>query len=184
MRKRMTAHQPPQSHQPSPCRAIPFHSLHRIFRAGRNVAACRRKHRRDSPLVPSQQLQSGALGNLAHRIQSRALRLGEFRSNPAADLSPILPASFCSITRKARLTSFTTSAKSAVNSDFFGLITTSALAPASGRVSRTASRKRRFIRLRSTAPPSPRPTVNPMRSPEATEDLAASVAWPGSCRCR
>jgi hypothetical protein len=33
------------------------------------------------------------------------------------------------------------------------LMTTSAFAPASGRVSRTASRKRRFIRLRCTAPP-------------------------------
>jgi hypothetical protein len=184
MGKRMTAPEPPQSHQPSPRHAIPFHSLHRIFRAGRNVAACRRKHRRDSPLVASQQLQSDALGNLAHRIQLPALRLPEFRSHPAADLSPILPASFCSITTKARLTSFTTSAKSTVNSDFFGLITTSALAPASGRVNRTASRKRRFIRLRSTAPPSARLTVNPMRSPETREALAASVAWPGSCRGR
>jgi hypothetical protein len=51
------------------------------------------------------------------------------------------------------------------------LITTSAATPATGRDMRTASRKRRFIRLRSTAPPSARPTVNPIRSPCGADTL-------------
>src|ERR1035437_9483715 len=66
MRKGVTPQQPPQSHQPSAQRAIPFHRLHRVFRAGRNIAARRRKHRRDRPLITPQQLQRSEFGKLAH----------------------------------------------------------------------------------------------------------------------
>ncbi len=57
-------------------------------------------------------------------------------------------------------------------------MTTSAAGPATGLVSRTASRKRRFIRLRCTAPPKARPTVNPTRNPEPVADgaVVTSVA--------
>ena len=82
-----------------------------------------------------------------------------------------LPASFCSMISNARRTSFTKSAKSTASTDFLGLMTTSALDPAIGRVSRTASRRRRFIRLRCTAPPSARPTVNPMRRARSLRPL-------------
>src|ERR1700674_1775116 len=181
MRKRMTSQHPPQSHQASAHRATPLHSFHRVFRAGGNVTARWREKRRDNPLITSQQLKRNEFCYLAHLIQLRALRLPESRSNPPADFSPVLFMSFCSMTTKARLTSFSTSAKSTVHSHLFALITTSAFTPLAGRVSRTASRKRRFIRLRCTAPPSARPTVNPMGSPEpvGSADFAT-----GSARCQ
>ena len=73
-----------------------------------------------------------------------------------------------------------TPAKSMVSNDFFGLITTSALTAEGIRESRTASRSRRFMRFRCTAPPSARPTVNPTRVPEG-----AAVPVPcASCRAK
>ena len=83
---------------------------------------------------------------------------------------------FCSMTTKARRTSFTIESKSAVNTIFLGLMTTSAGISVPGRVRRTASRRRRFMRLRWTAPPRARPTVNPTRRP-------AQVPVE-SCRCQ
>src|ERR1700722_14656420 len=53
-RKRMTAHEPPQSHQPATPRPIPLHSLNRIFRTRGNIPARRQKQRRDRPLITSQ----------------------------------------------------------------------------------------------------------------------------------
>jgi hypothetical protein len=200
-RQRMTAQQPHQSHQPTAQRSIPLNCLRRIFRAGRNVAARRRNHRRDRPLVASQQPQHNEFGNLAHSRFRAAQRFSaaikslydckgfsplglsrELRSGAPATL----PATFCSITTKARLSSFTIAVKSTVSNDFFGLITiststTSAFAPAGVSVSRTASRKRRFIRLRCTAPPRARPTVNPIRGPDATGAFAPP---PPSGRCQ
>jgi hypothetical protein len=173
VRKWMAAQKSHECHESSPYHPITFHRFHRILRAGRNVAARRREHRRDGPLVSSQHLQANEFGKLAHgnRLQAPGFRRADvFCSVPIAVGVP--PASFSSITTNARPTSFTTSPKSTVKSPFFGLMTTSALAPTGGRVSRTASRNRRFIRLRSTAPPSARPTVNPMRSPETPGGFA------------
>ena len=89
-------------------------------------------------------------------------------------------ASFFSMTTKAWRTSFSNASKLVVNSTFFGLITTSAPGPGRGRVRRTASRKRRFMRLRWTAPPRARPTVNPIRRP----GIAGTLAEPAVCRSR
>ena len=83
------------------------------------------------------------------------------------------------MTTKARRTSFSTASKSLVSNDFFGLMTMSALTSAGGRDNRTASRSRRFMRLRSTAPPRARPTVNPTRSPRA--GVAFMLAGSPSC---
>src|SRR5439155_762730 len=69
------------------------------------------------------------------------------------------------ITSKARPTSLRNSAKSACNNDFFGLITTSKGPASNCACNRTASRKRRFIKFLSTAPPRFLPTVKPTRSP-------------------
>lgn len=141
------------------------HRLHGIFGTGRHKAASRRKQRRDGPLVGPQHLQRDEFGDVAQRwlsglgLQLSILLLADFI------FSGCLAESFCSTTTKARLTSFTTAVKSLVSNDFFGLMTTSAEIPCTGRVMRTASRKRRFMRLRCTAPPSARPTVNPTRSP-------------------
>jgi len=85
--------------------------------------------------------------------------------------------SFLSMTTKAWRTSFNSASKPVVKSTFFGLITTSAPWPGTGRVRRTASRKRRFMRLRWTAPPSARPTVNPTRRPEVAGTLAEPAVF-------
>ena len=66
---------------------------------------------------------------------------------------------------KARATSLPTSEKSAFNTAFFGLKTTSTGAISCPRCNRTASRMRRLMRLRSTEPPRPRPTVKPTLAP-------------------
>jgi hypothetical protein len=63
----MTAQQPRQC-LPSPAQhAITIHRLRRIFRTSRNVPACRRKHRRNRPLVSPQHLQHNAFADLAHK---------------------------------------------------------------------------------------------------------------------
>src|ERR1700693_2252740 len=181
--KRVTTQKAQHGHQPSTYRTIAFDGLHRVFGAGRNIAAGRRKDRRDSPLISSQQVQHDDFSELVHiRHQALGCLLPEPRFKSAGD---VLSESFCSMTTKARLTSLTTVLKSTVSNAFFGLMTTSAFAPASGRVSRTASRKRRFIRLRCTAPPSARPTVNPLRGPESFSPLpAAARTLRASCSCR
>ncbi len=69
VRKRMASHQPPHTHQTAAHRAIALHSLHGIFGAGGNVAAGRRKHRRDRPLIASQQLKRDEFGKRSHSIR-------------------------------------------------------------------------------------------------------------------
>ena len=123
LRKRMTPQQPQQSLQPPAQHAVTFDGLGGIFGASWNVAARRRKHRRNRPLVTSQHLQHNEFRELTHvdRLQALDFGLPEL-------LFPASPASFSSITTKARRTSFTTSPKSMASNDFFGLMTTSALA--------------------------------------------------------
>src|SRR5258707_12692622 len=139
----MTPQNPPSRDRPAAQRAIPFYRFHRIFRTRRHVPARRRKRGRNPPFIKSQQ-----------------------REREKLHLYFSLSISFFAITSKARPTSSSTTENSSVSTDFFGLITTST-APASfstERRSRTASRSRRLIRFRSTAPPSTRPTVNPTRA--------------------
>ena len=80
------------------------------------------------------------------------------------------------------------SENSAFNTDFFGLMTTSTGIPRPGQCKRTASRNRRFMRLRSTAPPSTRPTVNPTQAPVVSlaQVKHGHVSWRnGACpACR
>jgi hypothetical protein len=171
-----------QSHQPHPYptqRPVSFHGFLRVFRTSRHETAGRGQQRRNCPLVSPQHLQHNEFGKLAHanRLQALGFRLPELllALGATSGSTPALPASFRSITTKARFTSFTTSAKSMTSNDFFGLMTTSAATPAGSPHSRTASRKRRFIRLRCTAPPRARPTVNPMRGPDvALRNASAS----------
>lgn len=166
----MTAKDSRTSHPPAAQSAVALNCLHGIFGARRHKPAGRRKHGRDGPLISPQQLQHDEFGDVAQeRLPGFGLRLSAVST--VADRESAFPESFCSITTKARLTSFTTAVKSAVSKDFFGLITTSAAAPAGGSVMRTASRRRRFMRLRWTAPPNARPTVNPTRSPCAAGAL-------------
>lgn len=80
---------------------------------------------------------------------------------------------FCAITSKARRTSCSRPAKSAFISDFLGLTTTSTAGITAGQQARTDARSRRFIRLRSTAPPRARLTVKPIRMPAATRRCGA-----------
>ena len=176
MSKWMATQQPCRRHKQSAQCAITFNRLHGILRAGGNIAARGREQWRDGPPVSPQHFQHNEFGKLVHknRLQAFGFGLPEPLSNRVSDFSSIFHVSFCSIISKALPTSLTTWAKSMVSSDFFGLMTTSAFGVARGRVSRTASRKRRFIRLRCTAPPRARPTVNPMRSPGATGTFAAS----------
>jgi hypothetical protein len=65
----------------------------------------------------------------------------------------------------AARTSCASKRKSAFTADFFGLITTSTGAVNKDKLRRAASRTRRRIRLRSTAPPKARLKVKPSRGP-------------------
>src|SRR5882762_7214681 len=111
-----------------------------ILRASGDVTAGGQQPRRQQPLINSQERDDGS-----------------FHLPPPAD--------FCKTVSKARPTSFTTTANSALRMTRFGFITTSIGGALTGRVIRTASRIRRRMRLRSTAPPSARLTVKPMRRP-------------------
>lgn len=168
----MTAEDAGKGHPSAAQSAEALDGFHSVFGASRQVAAGRRKQGRDGPLVGSQQLQRYEFGNvLQDRPSGGACPERSRRGLRASALlffavsGSTFPDNFCSITAKARVTSFSTAAKSVVSNDFLGLMTTSAATPAGGRVMRTASRKRRFVRFRWTAPPRARPTVKPMRRP-------------------
>src|ERR1700686_1535712 len=144
LRERMAPQHTPSPHHSTPQHAIPLYRFHRVLRTRRHVAARRRKHWRNPPFVKSQQPERERL----HFYFSLSI-------------------SFFAITSRARPPSSSPPENSSVSTDFFGLITPST-APAlfsTERRSRTASRNRRLIRFRSTAPPSTRPTVNPTRAP-------------------
>jgi hypothetical protein len=148
--KRMASQHPSHRHHAAAKRPIPLHCFHRVLRTSRHVPARRRKHRRDPPLISSEQPQRDS-----------------FHFSP----------SFLAIVSRARPTSSSTTENSSVSTDFLGLITTSTapdLASASRR-NRTASRSRRLIRFRSTAPPSTRPTVKPTRATPLDETLASEM---------
>jgi hypothetical protein len=177
-RERMAAQQSRQRLPASAENPVAFHGFLGIVGTGRHKAAGRRQQRRDRPLVGSQHFQDDEFGELEHKVglQAFGVRRPESLLVPLATSgsAPALPASFPSITTKARHTSFTTSAKSMTSKDFFGLMTTSAPTSPGKPQSRTASRNRRFMRLRCTAPPRARPTVNPMRGPEVALRAASA----------
>src|SRR5579863_3483885 len=146
----MASQHPPRSH-PSPTqRPIPLHRLHRILRASRNITAGRGKPRRNRPLVSPQhpphnvfskliqcalpQKLSDPRKTLSFRAEHDFPRSGKpcvvegpcvsLASNSSKHPYRVLP-TFCSITTKARATSFSTAPNSFVSKHFLGLITTS-----------------------------------------------------------
>jgi len=81
-RKRMTAQQTPRCHHASPRDAVMRDGIHGVFRAGRHIAARRRKHGRDRPFVSPQRAKRKFLPN-AHVSQhcQRAGRRACFSAN-------------------------------------------------------------------------------------------------------
>jgi hypothetical protein len=163
--------------------SVALDRFHGVLGTGGHVAARWGKHRRDRPLVGSEQLQNREFGELAQiqaslrdavlflLLVSGAGSAGLLSDAPTGRLEPLsllaagCVVTFCSTTVSARRTSSHTVSKSVVSNDFLGLMTTSTFNFVGGCERRTASRRRRFIRLRCTAPPRARPTVNPTRRP-------------------
>src|ERR1035441_7140763 len=128
----MTAEDTGEGHPSAAQSAVTLDGLHGIFGAGRHVAAGCGQQGRDGPLVGSQQLQRDEFGEMLQErpsggacpergrrgLRASALLFGAFSGSA-------FPDSFCSTTTKARVTSFSTAAKSVVSNDFFGLMTTS-----------------------------------------------------------
>jgi len=135
--KRMASQKSPSRHQTAAERSVALNRFRRVVRTGRHIAAGRRQRGRNPPLVSPEQPQHD-----------------KYHFSP----------NFFAIAAKARLTSSNRTGNSTVSTDFLGLMTTSTAVFSARRSKRTASRKRRLIRLRSTAPPSNRPTVKPKRT--------------------
>lgn len=152
MRKWMAAQQSPRGFQASTDRAVTLDGLGSVFRTGGDVSAGRQEQRRDQPLVRSQQQKQEPAH---HDFPAAGFGL------PAAD------SMYLRITWNARATSCSISTNSVLRMFFLGLITTSTANGNSARCCRMASRVLRLIRLRSTAPPSTRPTVVPIRGPRS-----------------
>src|SRR5580692_8400858 len=148
----MASQNSPSRHRSATKGAKPFHCFHGVFRTRRYIATRRRKHGRNPSLINLQQPERERL----HFYFS---------------------VSFFAIVSSARPTSSSTTENSNVSTDFFGLITTSTEhAPRSTeRRNRTASRRRRLIRFRCTAPPSTRPTVNPTRAPFSGKSVSGEA---------
>src|ERR1700690_709511 len=150
----MAAQQAPCRQHRSAKRAMALNRFHGVFRTGGRESARRRKGGRYPLFVEPQAEEREGLRYRPSLFVFLLLHSHHFCVN------------FFVIASNARPTSSSTAENSTVRTDFFGLITTS-MEPADAsaeRCSRTASRKRRLIRLRSTAPPSTRPTVKPMRA--------------------
>jgi hypothetical protein len=157
LHKRMATQNPFKRHPGAFSGAESIDRFHRVFGTTRYIAARRRQHGRNEPFVSAKHREHDGLGDIVHLSVSSFARL---------TVEAAVTTCF-SITSKARRTSFCKFANSVVRNDFFGLITTSTETFGTDSCSRTASRKRRFMRLRSTAPPNARPTVKPMRIPLA-----------------
>src|SRR5271165_4311230 len=137
----MAAQQASNGKQASANYAVTLDGFHRVLRARGHEPAGVRQHRRDKSLIAPQ-----------HKLE----RLLHFCPVPRAR---------CAAKRKARATSSTSTAKGKARTLFRGLNTTSTAPSHAGHESRTASRIRRRMRLRSTDPPNTLPTVNPIRGP-------------------
>ena len=134
--ERVAAQHPPQSESGSPKHSVVDDSGHGIFRAGGLKAACAR--------------------NPADGVKQRR--------DPAADRLQACPSCFSpafSTMAKILDTSLCKPANSTVRTVRRGCSTTSTSRVSKARFSRTASRMRRLMRLRSTALPRTRPAVRP-----------------------
>ena len=146
--KGLTAQQP-RNRKACPAQgAVAFHRLQGVFRTGGNEPAGVRQHRRNPPLVTAQ----GELDGCLHfRFPLAGCPSCASRARSTANCNP-------------RATSCATSANGRPRTDLRGLNITSTGPSCAGHELRTASRMRRLMRLRSTAPPRILPTVNPTRS--------------------
>jgi len=156
--KGVTAQQPrDRKASPAPG-AMELDCFQGIFRAGGNEPAGVRQHRRNPPLVTAQ----GELDGCLHfRFPLAGCPSCASRARWTANCNP-------------RATSCATPANGRSRTDLRGLNITSTGPSCAGHELRTASRMRRLMRLRSTAPPRILPTVNPTRSeePESSFDAA------------
>src|SRR5579871_195816 len=66
--KGMAAQQPGHRFKSAADDAEAFDRFHRVLRTGRNVATSGQEHRRNRPLVASQQVEHDALGKIGHEI--------------------------------------------------------------------------------------------------------------------
>jgi len=139
--KRMAAQQSSSGEQTPTDDAVTRDGFHRVLRTRRHESAGLRQHRRDESLIAPQH----DLNRLLHFCSTVRAR--------------------CAANRKPRATSSTNSAKGKRKTLFRGLNTTSTGPSHAPHESRTASRIRRRIPLRSTDSPNTLPTVNPTRGP-------------------
>ena len=144
--KGMAAQQSPRRFPPSAQHSVALHRLHRKLRAGRQVTARHGQHRRNGPLVGPQhdrasmtcRYSSCSNPGLAQLLRNAAKSLRDFvaQSQKLSFQQRLLRINHY-IHRHAEL----------------------------NPCSRTASRRLRFMRLRSTAGPNARPTVKPTLAP-------------------
>src|SRR5215475_8327934 len=159
----MTTRQPFESHPSTAKPSVFMHSDCRILGAGWLEAACTACHssasvqdRRHHELVEGVHSADHEYAKTALWVHALASGLRFLRD--ASTLAKTWP------TSPARRE------KSIPRTLFLGCRTTSTSERSPGRFLRTASRMRRLIRLRSTALPSTRPAVRPMRGPRISDE--------------
>src|SRR5690242_18165817 len=142
--QRVAAEEPPGGEDKAPEYAVGPDRLHRIFGTARVVAAAVAERGRDRPLVGT----NGGDGDRAQSRHASALRASpaESSSSRSASSIPFSPRSRASSPASGRATK-----------------TKSCPPGSSSAEAQKASRSRRFTRLRSTAPPTLRPTDTPRR---------------------
>src|ERR1700722_1967197 len=154
-RKRMAPQQPLQSEPRSARQPKPLHRFIRILRAARHKSALPGEQHRQVRLIKTQRHQPNARrhsGDVHRRyFVVIVLDVPRLRRHHAIPLFT---------TRK---NSLVTTPNSARTTTFFRWITRSQPAPISSRCSRTISRTRRRMRLRTTAPPISFLMLNPNR---------------------
>ncbi len=144
--------------------------LHRIGAAGRVVAAGRRQHRRDEPLVPPDRCDEDSTGDR----HPAALRL------PAAGRPALRPAARNPLSR-----SEASDAPRAEAAAGKARITRSVPAGRPASRGRTRGRSRRMTRCRTTELPTLVETTKPARAGAVDDRSAADEpACPGRSRCR
>jgi len=139
--KRVAFRQTLHPHPEPARRSMGFHGFDHVLRAGGMKTAPRRQQRRDPSLIDTQSAENKCPN---HRCD-------------CSGWDPHLAITF----KSAR----STSAKLATVAARRGLTTISQPAARLVRCNRKASRSRRLIRLRTTAPPSARVAVTPSREP-------------------
>src|ERR1700693_1492468 len=113
----MTSEDAGEGHPSAAQGAVALDGFHGIFGAGRHEAAGWGQQGRDSPLVGPQQLQRDEFGEMIQdRLPASGFRPPAilFAAASVSAFSDGVCDSLCSITAKARVTSFMTSAKPVV----------------------------------------------------------------------